>query len=51
MGSGTTAIAAERLDRDWLGIELSPEYVALAEGRIEKEREKREQTTERKEVA
>lgn len=51
MGSGTTAIAAEGLGRDWLGIELNPEYVALAEGRIQDEREKREQSTKRKEVA
>lgn len=34
MGSGTTALAAEALGRDWLGIELNPEYVALAEARI-----------------
>jgi len=34
MGSGTTAIAAEALGRNWLGIELSPAYVALAEQRI-----------------
>lgn len=48
MGSGTTAIAAERLDRDWLGIELNPNYVALADERIQDERHK---TTKRKEVA
>jgi DNA modification methylase len=29
MGSGTTAIVAERLGRDWLGIELKPEYVEV----------------------
>lgn len=34
MGSGTTAIAAERLQRDWLGIELNPDFAALAQGRI-----------------
>lgn len=34
MGSGTTAVAAESLGRDWLGIELNPVYVALAEARI-----------------
>lgn len=34
MGSGTTAIAAERLGRDWLGIELNPTFVAMAEERI-----------------
>jgi len=41
MGSGTTAIAAERLGRDWLGIELKPEYVELATERIEDDRAKR----------
>jgi DNA modification methylase len=34
MGSGTTAIVARRLSRDWLGIELNPRYVALAHDRI-----------------
>lgn len=34
IGSGTTAIAAERLHRDWLGIELSPAFIALAEERL-----------------
>lgn len=51
MGSGTTAIAAEQLSRDWLGIELNPEYIALARDRIRGERIKRESSTERKEVA
>lgn len=47
LGSGTTAIAAQRLGRDWLGIELNPDYVALAHGRIEDG----DKTTNRKEVA
>ena len=34
MGSGTTAQAAVRLGRNFLGIDLSPEYVALARERI-----------------
>jgi DNA modification methylase len=34
MGSGTTAVVAERFGRDWLGIELNPDFVALAEARI-----------------
>lgn len=33
-GTGTTGAVAERLGRDWLGIELSPTYRALAERRI-----------------
>lgn len=34
MGSGTTAVAAKRLGRTYLGIEISPQYCALAEKRI-----------------
>lgn len=33
-GSGTTLMVAERLQRDSIGIELNPEYVALARERI-----------------
>jgi site-specific DNA-methyltransferase (adenine-specific) len=34
MGSGTTAIAAEKHGRDWLGIEINPEFAAQALARI-----------------
>lgn len=34
MGSGTTAVAAEKLGRDWLGIELNPDFAELARNRI-----------------
>ncbi|EPZ18426.1 DNA-methyltransferase [Mycobacteroides abscessus] len=34
LGSGTTAIAAEQLQRNWLGIELNPEFAAAATKRI-----------------
>lgn len=34
MGAGTTAIAAERAGRDWIGIELNPSYRRLALERI-----------------
>lgn len=37
-GAGTTALAAERLHRDWLGIELNPTFAALARERIEASR-------------
>jgi site-specific DNA-methyltransferase (adenine-specific) len=33
-GAGSTAVAAERLHRDWLGIELNPAFAELAERRI-----------------
>lgn len=46
LGSGTTAIAAESLGRDWLGIDINPDYVALAADRIDGERA----TGQRKEV-
>ncbi len=38
-GSGTVGVVAERLGRDWLGIELNPAYAALAEQRIEQARQ------------
>jgi DNA modification methylase len=41
MGSGTVAIAAERLGRSWLGIELNPTFAEMAEERIEEARRKR----------
>lgn len=34
MGSGTSAVAAENLGRDWLGIELNPDFAAAARTRI-----------------
>lgn len=40
MGSGTTAVACEQLGRRWLGCEINPQYVALAEKRITAERAK-----------
>jgi len=35
MGSGTTAVAAARLDRNFIGFEREPEYVRLANQRLE----------------
>ena len=38
MGSGSTAIAAERLERKWVGYEIHEPYIRLAEARIERHR-------------
>lgn len=34
MGSATTAVVAERLGRDWVGIELNPHFIRLAHERL-----------------
>lgn len=34
IGSGTTAVAAEKLGRHWVGIELNPEFAGAARTRI-----------------
>ena len=38
MGSGSTAVAAVRTERHYVGFDTDPEYVALAERRIHEER-------------
>ena len=35
MGSGTTALACEKLNRRWIGIEISEKYCEIAKKRIE----------------
>lgn len=42
MGSGTTAVAAEKLGIKWLGVEIVPEYVEIINSRLEKERREKE---------
>ncbi|GAB3622774.1 site-specific DNA-methyltransferase [Mariniluteicoccus endophyticus] len=34
LGAGTTALVAERHNRDWVGIELNPEFITLASQRL-----------------
>lgn len=36
MGSGTTAIVARSLNRNYIGVELNPEYIKIAHKRLEK---------------
>lgn len=48
MGAGTVAVAAIRNGRNYVGIELNPEYCKLAEKRIEEV--KNEQETEKETV-
>ena len=38
IGSGTTAIACERLKRNWIGIEIEEKYCEISAKRIEAER-------------
>jgi site-specific DNA-methyltransferase (adenine-specific) len=45
MGAATVALAAEMFSRDWVGIELNPEYARLAEQRLRDWRAKRAQDT------
>jgi DNA modification methylase len=37
LGSGTTAVAAKQLKRNFIGIEISPKYCEIARGRLRQE--------------
>jgi DNA modification methylase len=37
IGSGTTAIVARKLNRNFIGIELNPKYITIAERRLRNE--------------
>jgi DNA modification methylase len=34
LGSGTTVVAAKRLGRNYMGIEINSEYIAIAKQRL-----------------
>ena len=40
MGSGTTGVACINLERDFIGIEINPEYYDIAKSRIEQHQER-----------
>jgi site-specific DNA-methyltransferase (adenine-specific) len=48
VGAGTTAIAAEGLQRDWLGIELNPDFAQLAARRIREASSSRRNSAKRR---
>jgi site-specific DNA-methyltransferase (adenine-specific) len=39
IGSGTTAVACEKTNRKWIGIEMLEKYCKIAKERIENEQE------------
>lgn len=45
MGSGTTAVAADRLGRKWFGCDINSDYVQMSLDRIRQDRLKRSQLT------
>ncbi len=40
MGSGTTAVACENLNRQWIGFETESEYIEIANNRLKELKEK-----------
>ena len=49
MGSGTTAVAALRTEREYIGCEADENYATAAEGRIDQEQERLEATKRQRE--
>jgi DNA modification methylase len=36
-GSGTTAVVAEKFNREWIGIEINKEYIKIAKKRLKQQ--------------
>jgi DNA modification methylase len=51
MGAGTVAVAAEANSRDWLGIELNPEFAALTQQRLDARQTERRAKTDAADAA
>ena len=47
LGSGTTAVVCEMLNRRWIGIEIDPKYCELAKSRVQKVVKERGSSLER----
>jgi DNA modification methylase len=50
MGAGTTAVVSIQNRRNYVGIELNPEYIQIAEKRLQPIQEKQNQLEHNKEV-
>jgi DNA modification methylase len=50
MGSGTTGIAAEMLNREFIGYEMEPEYYQIAEARIQHHKKASDIVTDEQDV-
>ena len=37
MGAGTTALVSRKLNRNYIGFELNPQYIAIAKNRLRNE--------------
>jgi modification methylase len=48
MGSGTTALAAKTLNRDFIGIDISPEYCEMARDRLAQKEERQIKPTNKR---
>ena len=38
VGSGTTCVVANLLEREWIGIDINPDYIQMSQDRLKKEK-------------